>query len=69
MTMPSFTVTVNGQPQHICDAALASLLQQFAFKPPFALAINGQFVPQPQYQDYQLQPGDCVDVLSPISGG
>jgi sulfur carrier protein len=34
-----------------------------------ACAINRQFVPRPQWQERALQPGDQIDVITPITGG
>ena len=35
----------------------------------FALAINNEFLPRSQYSHYQLKPGDCIDLLTPVAGG
>ncbi|MEO2281689.1 sulfur carrier protein ThiS [Pseudoalteromonas pernae] len=44
-------------------------IAQFDAKPPFALALNGQFVAQQDYAHTQLKAGDRIDILSPIQGG
>ncbi len=36
---------------------------------PFAVAINGEFVPKSQYEVTQLKNGDQLDVVSPVGGG
>jgi sulfur carrier protein len=40
-----------------------------AFSPPFAVAINLQFVPKTQYAHTALNAGDQIEVISPITGG
>ncbi|MBS3797411.1 MULTISPECIES: sulfur carrier protein ThiS [unclassified Pseudoalteromonas] len=50
-------------------ASAEQALVTFGAKPPFALAVNGQFVAQGQYQHLALQDGDRLDILSPIQGG
>jgi sulfur carrier protein len=48
----------------LSDAVLASQIQ-----PPFAAAVNLQFVPRSQYEHRQLQDGDKIELISPITGG
>ncbi len=48
---------------------LAQALQAMDFQPPFAVAINLQFVPKTQYSHTALNPGDQIEVISPITGG
>jgi sulfur carrier protein len=48
---------------------LAQALQTMAFAPPFAVAINLQFVPKTQYAHTALNAGDQIEVISPITGG
>ncbi len=48
---------------------LAQALQVMAFAPPFAVAINLQFVPKTQYAHTALNAGDQIEVISPITGG
>ncbi|WP_105253745.1 sulfur carrier protein ThiS [Pseudoalteromonas sp. T1lg75] len=50
-------------------ASAEQALASFGAKPPFALAVNGQFVAQGQYPHLALQDGDRLDILSPIQGG
>lgn len=38
-------------------------------KQPFAVALNGEFVPRSQYASVTLQDGDALDVVSPVGGG
>ncbi|MBQ4834252.1 sulfur carrier protein ThiS [Pseudoalteromonas sp. MMG010] len=62
-------ITVNGHPLHIDDDSLMATLKQVGAQAPYALAINGEFVPQSMHDDYHLQAGDSLELLSPIQGG
>jgi sulfur carrier protein len=45
----------------------AVLLQQA--RPPFAAAVNLQFVPNTQYAQTPLHDDDRIDIIAPITGG
>lgn len=63
-------IQINQQPLSVADSAtLADALSAFGAKPPFAAAINGQFVPKTQYAARQLAHGDKIDVVQPVAGG
>ncbi len=51
------------------DGELLALLQQFGAREPFAVAINGSFVPKSRYAVIRVQPGDQIDIVQPIEGG
>lgn len=36
---------------------------------PFAVAINGEFIPKSQYANTLIQANDNIDVVSPVTGG
>lgn len=36
---------------------------------PFAVAINGEFIPKSQYTNIHIQADDKIDVVSPVTGG
>ena len=63
-------ITLNGndlrlpQGASLADAATAS-----GVRPPFAAAVNLQFVPRTQYAQTPLRHGDAVELISPITGG
>jgi sulfur carrier protein len=38
-------------------------------KPPYAVAVNLQFVPKSQHAEYVLQDNDSVEIISPVTGG
>lgn len=63
-----FTLDLS-QCQQSTAPTLAELLQQYQAKPPYAIAINGEFVPQENYLNHTLSVRDKVDVVSPIFGG
>lgn len=61
------TFWLNGKQTTLTSTRLCDYLP--AFKAPFALALNGRFVSAIRYADIVLQPGDEVDIVSPIAGG
>jgi sulfur carrier protein len=66
----SIQVHINHQLHSL--AAGANVAQAIALLqpvPPFAVAVNTQFVPKSSYSDYTLQAGDVVDIISPVTGG
>ena len=50
-------------------ATLADAVQVINAKPPFAAAVNTQFVPKTAYANHTLSPGDEVEVIFPVTGG
>lgn len=61
---------VNGQPRELADgASVADLLTELCAKPPFAVAVNTTFIPGARHAAHGLQPGDQVEVISPVTGG
>lgn len=63
-------IFVNRQAIDIADGAtLADALAQVEAKPPFAAAVNLQFVPKQRYDTTLLKPGDQLEVIAPITGG
>ena len=66
----SMKITINGESFELVNTAnLTQALQQFAAKEPFAVAINGQFIPRSQCDTHLLNEGDSIELLSPIQGG
>jgi sulfur carrier protein len=51
------------------DASIADALAAFDAKPPFAVAVNGQFVARARYISHPLAEGDRLDVVQPVAGG
>ena len=68
--MNTLDITLNGQPLQLpAGATLAVAAQASGVQPPFAAAVNLQFVPRTQYPHTPLQAGDKVELISPVTGG
>lgn len=48
---------------------LAQALQLISAQPPFAVAVNLQFIPRSAYDAIYLKAGDAIEVVQPITGG
>ena len=63
-------VLINQAPHELpANATLADAVQCVGIAPPFAAAVNLQFVPKPQYASHVLQANDQIELISPITGG
>lgn len=62
-------ISINGQTMNIQSNQLANVIEEYGATPPYALAVNGVFVPKSDYQHKQLDENDQVDIVSPIFGG
>ena len=63
-------IFVNRIPYDIDAAAtLADALALANARPPFATAVNLQFVPKTHYAATPLQAGDQIEIIAPITGG
>jgi len=63
-------VLINGQAQSLPGAAtLADALAALKPTPPFAVAVNREFVPRSGYGERRLQPDDQIEVIRPVTGG
>ena len=51
------------------DATLADAVSVIKAQPPFAAAVNLQFVPNTQYPTTLLQNDDRIDIIFPVTGG
>jgi sulfur carrier protein len=67
----TFEISLNGKRVETDATTLQALLEAhgFDFKSAFACAINNAFVPRPQWAQRELQSGDRIDVVTPITGG
>ncbi|ETJ49540.1 sulfur carrier protein ThiS [Pseudoalteromonas agarivorans] len=63
------TITINGELLTIKSSMLVDVLQNFGVKPPFAVALNGEFIPQSLHASTTINEGDSIELLSPIQGG
>lgn len=63
-------ITINQQPVALPDTAtVADAVAQWQAKPPFAVAVNTNFVPKARYAQQPLQDGDRVEIIAPVTGG
>lgn len=67
MTM---NILINDKPFPLPDGAtLTDALTALSATPPFAVAVNREFVPRSAYAARTLQPDDRVEVIRPVTGG
>ena len=59
------------QSQHTLPqgATLADAVALTGIQPPFAAAVNLQFVPRGQYAQHVLSNHDKIELIAPITGG
>jgi len=50
-------------------ATLADAVALIGIAPPFAAAVNLQFVPRSQYATHRLQAHDRIELIAPVTGG
>ena len=63
-------VFINQTPHDLqIGATLADAIALLQARPPFAAAVNLQFVPNTQYPQKMLQPDDRIDLIAPVTGG
>ncbi|CAN1562594.1 ThiS Sulfur transfer protein involved in thiamine biosynthesis [Burkholderiaceae bacterium] len=63
-------VLINQAPQTLPQGAtLADAVAVSGIQPPFAAAVNLQFVPRGQYAAHALCDHDKIELISPITGG
>ena len=63
-------VLINQAPHELpTNATLADAVQSVGISPPFAAAVNLQFVPKTQYASHVLHANDHIELISPITGG
>lgn len=51
------------------NANLADALRVAGAVPPFAAALNMQFVPNSQYAQTPLRANDIIEIIRPVTGG
>jgi sulfur carrier protein len=70
MPEPTIQVRINHAIHELPQgASLADAIAQFEIHPPFAAAVNLQFVPRQKYPQHVLQNDDHIELISPITGG
>ena len=63
-------VFINQQTRELPEAAtLADAIQALQPQPPFAAAVNLQFVPRGAYGQQPLKEGDRIEIITPVTGG
>ncbi|MCF2910295.1 MULTISPECIES: sulfur carrier protein ThiS [Pseudoalteromonas] len=63
-------ISYNGQALTLSQPqSLLEVIEAQGAKAPFAVALNGQFVPRSTLAEQRLQEGDSIELLSPIQGG
>ncbi len=65
-------INVEINQQTFSIASKSSVLQAaelFGALPPYAIALNSEFVSQADYASTDLNEGDKLDIVSPIHGG
>ena len=51
------------------EAKLEHALEALQAQPPFAVAINLQFIPKSNYGQCALAENDQIEIISPVTGG
>lgn len=63
-------VIINKQEHELAaGATVADAVAAIAARPPFAAAVNTEFVPRTRYAQHPLKEGDRVEIISPVTGG
>ena len=63
-------ITINQQAVALPETAtVADAVAHWQAKPPFAVAVNTEFVPKSRYASHALVQGDRVEVIAPVTGG
>jgi sulfur carrier protein len=70
MSETTLHVYINQVPHTLAPGAtLADAVVVAGIQPPFAAAVNLQFVPRSQYAQHRLAPNDQIELIAPITGG
>jgi sulfur carrier protein len=51
------------------ESMISDALTLINAKPPFAVAVNLNFVPKTQYEQFSLNENDRIEVITPVTGG
>ena len=66
----SIHVTINEEAYRLrAGTTLADAIECIGIRPPFAAAVNLNFVPRGQHGSHPLKAGDRVELIAPITGG
>ena len=70
MISSELNVLINQQPYQLpAGSRLLDAIERLGIQPPFAAAVNLEFVPRGQYAHRPLQDGDQIELIAPITGG
>ncbi|TXT37647.1 MAG: sulfur carrier protein [Comamonadaceae bacterium] len=70
MSTATLKLLINGTPYEFpAHATLADAVARLGIQPPFAAAINLQFIPNTQYPHTPLHEADRIDLIAPVTGG
>jgi sulfur carrier protein len=63
-------IMVNQVPKEVPDnSTINDVLVIIDAQPPFAVAINYEFVPKTKHAEEVLSEGDEMEIISPVTGG
>ncbi|WJF91350.1 sulfur carrier protein ThiS [Paraburkholderia bonniea] len=63
-------IHINQKPLSLPEGAtVADALAAYGARPPFAVALNGDFVARSQHVQQVLNAGDQLDIVHPVAGG
>ncbi len=63
-------ITINHDPFELPEGAtVEAALAQFGATPPFAVALNLEFVHRQRYSDTVLKAQDALEIVQPVAGG
>lgn len=69
----SISISINNEQYELEEATSVQIFLREKFQPsedtPFAVAINGEFVPRSLYDSTVINQGDQLDIVSPVGGG
>jgi sulfur carrier protein len=51
------------------NSRITDLLKMIGAKPPYAVAVNLQFVPKTRHAEHVLHENDQVEIIAPVTGG
>ena len=67
---PLLQIWINQQAHQLrTPATLADAIRLTGIQPPFAAAVNLNFVPKSRYAEHALNEGDRIELIAPITGG
>lgn len=70
MSHTFLNLRINQQPYQLpAGSRLIDAIERVGIQPPFAAAVNLEFVPRGHYAQRLLQDGDQIELIAPITGG